>query len=262
MTEPDFPPPPAPVQVKRRFSALLAIFLVLAVVGAVAAATGVVKVLGYSMVTVPGGSMAGTIPPGTTVVYNWGEGREIHRGDLVVFQADALPDMERGRLLKRVIAVGGDRVVCCDPGHRIEVNGKSVTEPYLDPKVSPAAAAMPFSAQVPPGTIFVAGDTRDNSNDSRIYVSAPGAGAVPLSKVDGVVVAKGSIFASESFKPTTAFTDAGLPGASTEDTDLSKDRYLAAGGAVVFLLGFIGAIVIAVRSAGRRRKAAAVPPAH
>ncbi|MEV4597719.1 signal peptidase I [Amycolatopsis sp. NPDC049253] len=260
MTEPDFPPPPAPVQVKRRFSPLLAIFLVLAVVGAVAGAIGVVKVLGYAMVTVPGGSMAGTIPPGTTVVYSWGEGREIHRGDLVVFQADALPDMQPGRLLKRVIAVGGDRVRCCDPGHRIEVNGKPITEPYLDPKVSPAAAAMPFSAQVPPGTIFVAGDTRDNSNDSRIHVSAPGAGAIPLSEVNGVVVATGSIFASESLRPTTAFTDAGLPGSSTEDTGLAADRYLAAGGAAVFLLGFIGAIVAGVRSAARRRKAAVAAP--
>lgn len=140
MTEPDFPPPPAPVQVRRRFSPLLAIFLMLAVVGAVAAAIGVVKVLGYGMVTVPGGSMAATIPPGTTVVYSWGEGREIHRGDLVVFQADALPGVPGGRLLKRVIAVGGDRVFCCDPANRIEVNGKSVTEPYLDPKVSPPRA--------------------------------------------------------------------------------------------------------------------------
>ncbi|MEV0072819.1 signal peptidase I [Amycolatopsis sp. NPDC050768] len=262
MTEPDFPPPPAPVQVKRRFSPPLAIFLVFAVAGAVAGAIGVVKVLGFGMVTVPGGSMAGIIPPGTTVVYNWGDGREIHRGDPVVFQADALPDMPPGRLLKRVIAVGGDRVVCCDPGHRIEVNGKPVTEPYLDPKVSPAAAAMPFSAQVPPGTIFVAGDTRDNSNDSRIYVSAPGAGAIPLSKVDGVVVAKGTLFASESFKPTTAFTDAGLPGASIEDTGLTTDRYLAAGGAAVFLLGFIGAIVTGVRSAARRRKAPRECPDH
>lgn len=260
MTEPDFPPPPAPVQVRRRFSPLLAIFLVLAVVGAVAAAIGVVKVLGYGMVTVPGGSMAATIPPGTTVVYSWGEGREIHRGDLVVFQADALPGVPGGRLLKRVIAVGGDRVFCCDPANRIEVNGKSVTEPYLDPKVSLAEGALPFSAQVPEGAIFVAGDTRDNSRDSRIYVDAPGNGAIPLSKVNGVVVATGSIFASDTLKPTTAFTDAGLPGASTEDTSLANDRYLAAGGAALFLLGFIGAIVTGVRSAARRRKAAV--PAH
>ncbi|MEW2504440.1 hypothetical protein AB0878_28650 [Amycolatopsis sp. NPDC047767] len=75
-----------------------------------------------------------------------------------------------------------------------------------------------------------------------------------------MVVATGSIFASDTLKPTTAFTDAGLPGASTEDTSLANDRYLAAGGAALFLLGFIGAIVTGVRSAARRRKAAV--PAH
>ncbi|WP_326834000.1 signal peptidase I [Amycolatopsis rhabdoformis] len=256
----DFPPAPAAPPRTRRFSPLLAMFLVVLVAGVVLAATGIVKMFGYHVVAVPGGAMAATVPPGSKVVYNSGAGQEIHRGDLVVFDADGLPGAPGGLRLSRVIAVGGDRVECCDPGHRIEVDGKPITEPYLNPKVSPADAAVAFSAQVPPGTIFVAGDTRDNSNDSRIYTNAPGAGAIPLSKVDGVVIATGTLFSTENLQPTTAFVDAGLPGASTEDTGLASARYLAGGGVLVFLLGFVGAIVAGVRAAGKRRKAAVGRP--
>ncbi|QRP43747.1 signal peptidase I [Amycolatopsis sp. FDAARGOS 1241] len=257
----DFPAPPAAQPRKRRFSPLLALFVVFVVAGAALAATGVAKVLGYGMVTVHGASMGTTIRSGDSVVFDWAARSEIHRGDLVVFQADALPGMPQGaRLLKRVIGVGGDRLSCCGPDDRLEVDGKAVTEPYLDPKESAAAgAAVEFSARVPPGSIFVAGDTRAVSNDSRFYADSPGGGAIPLSKVDGVVVAKGTLFSSEPVQPTTAFTDTGLPGESTEDTGLPNGRYLAAGGAALFLLGFIGAIVTVVRSAGRRRRAAAGP---
>ena len=163
------------------------------------------------------------------------------------------------RLVRRVIAIGGDRVSCCDPGHRIEVNGRSVTEPYLNPRVPLADAAIEFSALVPPGSVFVAGDNRSIANDSRTMANQPGGGAIPLSKVDSVIVAKGGLLWAETLKPTTAFTDAGLPGAATEDTGPVTGRLAAGGGALLFLFGFAGAVVTAARSARRRRIAAAVP---
>ncbi|MEV4597720.1 signal peptidase I [Amycolatopsis sp. NPDC049253] len=221
------------------------------------------RVLGYSTVRIGGRTMEATIGAGAPMVLHWAGSQQIHRDDLVSFQADAFPDVPRGlHFLKRVIAVGGDRVVCCGPDNRLQVNGKSVTEPYLDPAVPLSAGAYEFTAQVPPGSIFVANDRRDISDDSRRFVNEPGGGTIPLSKVDGVIVARGTIFSSVTLTPTTAFTDAGLPGASTADAGLPEGRYLAAGGAALFLLGFIGLIVTVARSGGRRRRAAAGPPMH
>lgn len=231
------------------------------VAGAVLTGFGLVKVFSYRVVTLPGGSMDSTVPPGTSVIYRLRDGEEVRRGDLVVFEAEQFTEDPGSRFVKRVIAVGGDTVECCDARHRIEVNGKPVTEPYLDPAVTPERGALPFKAKVPAGAIFVAGDTRDNSNDSRVYADQPGGGAVLLSKVDGVIVAEGSLFWAKALKPTTAFTDAGLSGAATEDTGPVTARLTVAGGALLFLIGFAGAIVAAARSAGRRRTAAA-PPGH
>lgn len=253
MIEPDFPAPPPAAPVRRRFSLLLAIFLVVLVAGAALAGFGLVKVLSYRTIAVPGGSMGLTVPAGTSVIYRLRDGEEVRRGDLVVFEADQFADKPGIRLVKRVIAVGGDTVECCDARQRIEVNGKPVAEPYLDPAVAPERGALRFKAKVPAGTVFVAGDTRDNSNDSRIYTDQPGGGAVPLSKMDGVVVAEGSLFWATTLKPTTAFTDAGLTGAATEDTGPVAARLTVAGGVLLFLIGFAGTISTAARSARRRR---------
>ncbi|HEY2064008.1 MAG TPA: signal peptidase I [Amycolatopsis sp.] len=261
MIEPDFPAPPPAAPAKRRFSPLLALFLVVLVAGALLAGFGLVQVLSYRTIAVPGGSMGPTVPAGTSVVYRLREGEEIRRGDLVVFEADQFTGRPGVRLVKRVIAVGGDTVECCDAQQRIEENGKPVAEPYLDPAVPPERGALRFKATVPAGSVFVAGDTRDNSNDSRMYTDQFGGGAVPLSKVDGVIVAKGSLFWSETLKPTTAFTDAGLPGAATEDSGPVTARLTFAGGVLLFLIGFAGAIVTAARSA-RKRRIAAAPPAY
>lgn len=236
--------------VRRRFSPLLAVFLVVLVAGVGLAGFGLVTVLGYRTIAVPGGSMRPTIPPGSSAIYRLRDGEEVHRGDLVVFEADQLTEQPGVRLAKRVIAVGGDTVECCDAQQRIEVNGKPVTEPYLDPAVAPERGALRFKATVPAGAVFVAGDTRDNSNDSRMYTDQPGGGAVPLSKVDGVIVAEGSLFWAKTLKPTTAFTDAGLSGAATEDSGPVTGRLAFAGGVLLFLIGFAGAIVTAAR---RRR---------
>jgi signal peptidase I len=86
--------------------------------------------------------------------------------------------------IKRVIGVGGDRVVCCNAKRQITVNGHALVEPYIYLAQTPysglrASAYAPFSITVPHGDVFVMGDHRDNSSDSRVY------GPVPTSDVLG-----------------------------------------------------------------------------
>jgi signal peptidase I len=89
-------------------------------------------------------------------------------------------------LIKRVIGLPGDRVSCCNDLGQMSVNGVPLTEPYL--KLPPGvtrASAKDFSVTVPKGTIWVMGDNRDNSKDSRYNGDTPSKGFVPLSDVTG-----------------------------------------------------------------------------
>ncbi|NGO73058.1 signal peptidase I [Streptomyces boncukensis] len=85
--------------------------------------------------------------------------------------------------VKRVIAVGGDRVRCCDRRGRIEVNGAPVDEPYLHS--GDAASDVPFDIRVPRGRLWVMGDHRSRSSDSRDHLGDPGGGSVPVDRVIG-----------------------------------------------------------------------------
>ncbi len=92
------------------------------------------------------------------------------------------PDSDQ-HLVKRVIGVGGDHVVCCDADGKIQINGVSITEPYIiDPK-SPSDTQ--FDVTVPEGTIWVMGDNRGGSEDSRFHGDLPGKGFVALKYVVG-----------------------------------------------------------------------------
>lgn len=88
-------------------------------------------------------------------------------------------------VVKRVIGVGGDRVACCSEDGRIVLNGVPLSEPYLKPGV-PTDQVI-FDVVVPDGGIFVMGDNRANSRDSRYHLDVNN-GAVPQDNVVGRVV--------------------------------------------------------------------------
>lgn len=94
----------------------------------------------------------------------------------------AAPDSSQ-HLVKRVIGVGGDHVVCCDADGKLQVNGVSITEPYVQSDATPSD--MKFDVKVPEGTFWVMGDNRSNSEDSRYHRTQPGKGFVPKSAIVG-----------------------------------------------------------------------------
>jgi signal peptidase I len=85
--------------------------------------------------------------------------------------------------VKRVIGTPGDHVVCCTARQQLTVNGKALDEPYIDLQDEPHAAAYThFSITVPHGDLWVMGDHRDDSDDSRVH------GPIPISDVLGRAV--------------------------------------------------------------------------
>jgi signal peptidase I len=109
-------------------------------------------------------------------------GAEPRRGDVVVF--DGRGTFGNGDYIKRVVGVGGDRVVCCDREGRIEVNGRPVDEStFLHPGDKPSS--VPFDVVVPTGRLFLLGDHRSDSSDSRDHLGSPGGGMVPVGEVIG-----------------------------------------------------------------------------
>ncbi|MEU3890117.1 signal peptidase I [Streptomyces sp. NPDC029041] len=134
---------------------------------------------------IPSGSMEPGLRIGDRVLVNklaYRFGAVPRRGDIVVF--DGTGYFGHADYIKRVVGVGGDRVVCCDREGRIQVNGRPVDESgFLHPGDSPSA--VPFDVVVPGGTLFVLGDHRSDSSDSRDHLGSPGGGMIPVGDVIG-----------------------------------------------------------------------------
>jgi signal peptidase I len=89
-------------------------------------------------------------------------------------------------LIKRVIGVPGDHIACCTADGRMTVNGIPIDEPYVHlPAGVTRASYVDFDVTVPAGELWVMGDNRNNSEDSRYHQSLSGKGFVPMSDVVG-----------------------------------------------------------------------------
>jgi signal peptidase I len=142
-----------------------------------------------------------------------------------------MPSAEEKDLIKRVIAVGGDTVECTGGNQPVMVNGKALDEPYLYPGSLPCKD-QPFGPlKVPEGRIWVMGDNRQNSLDSRFHQKLPGNGTVSEDDVVGraVVVAW----------PVTRWGTLPVPG-TFDQPGLNT----AAGAAAPAALGLAGALPI------------------
>ncbi|AUG79871.1 S26 family signal peptidase [Kitasatospora sp. MMS16-BH015] len=186
--------------------------LVVALVVALMLKTFLVQVF-----VIPSGSMEQTIQIGDRVLVDkltpW-FGSEPGRGDVVVFKdpggwlesdhkgssdgtvlratkkvfsyVGLLPSDNEQDLIKRVIGVPGDTVQCCDDQGRLLVNDQPVNEPYLAAGNPPSR--QQFRVDVPAGRLWVMGDHRDISADSRYHMGNPGGGTIPMGNVIGRAV--------------------------------------------------------------------------
>ncbi|MCA6093342.1 signal peptidase I [Streptomyces sp. SCA3-4] len=167
---------------------------------------------------IPSGSMEQTIRIGDRVLVDkltpW-FGSRPERGDVVVFRDPGgwldgeqsygghdpvvvkqvkeglafiglLPSAGEQDLIKRVIGTGGDTVKCCDNDGRVTVNGKPLIEPYVHPGNPPSQ--LKFEVKVPAGRLFVMGDHRSDSADSRYHLTEPGQGTIAEGQVVGRAV--------------------------------------------------------------------------
>ncbi|MEV8392534.1 MULTISPECIES: signal peptidase I [unclassified Streptomyces] len=162
------------------------------VLSGLAVAVGCVLFLGgfvwgaveYRPYTVPTNSMDPTVKAGDRVLAQRISGDEVRRGDVVVFK-DA--DWANMPMVKRVVAIGGDKIACCDADGRLTVNGTAVEEPYVRGMAGGRASTTDFDATVPEGKLFLLGDERSGSLDSRVHLEDAGQGSVPRSAVDARV---------------------------------------------------------------------------
>ncbi|MDE0573418.1 signal peptidase I [Demequina sp. B12] len=98
-----------------------------------------------------------------------------------------LPEDAGTHLVKRVVGLPGETVVCCDADGAITIDGEPLDETYLQDGVEPSLTT--FEVTVPEGYLWVMGDNRPHSADSRSHMGQPGGGAVPIDSVVGTAFA-------------------------------------------------------------------------
>jgi signal peptidase I len=182
----------------------------LTIIAAAAVLTLLVKAFIIQVYKIPSASMENTLQVNDRVlvnklIYHF---RGIDRGDIVVFSGqdswgpDAPPasgdpvvrffdavlsdiglQSSQTYYIKRVIGLPGDRVACCTDG-KVTVNGVPLSEgSYIYPGNAPSSFS--FRATVPAGYVWVMGDHRGDSEDSRYHAGDPGSGAIPENQVVG-----------------------------------------------------------------------------
>ena len=164
---------------------------------------------------IPSGSMENTLQVDDRVAVNKVPfiSNSINRGDVVVFRdpdnwlpepytgdgnkylakvkeglvaVGVLPNPAKQYLVKRVIGVAGDKVECCSKNEKLMINGVEIDEPYIF--AGNSASETKFNVTVPEGKVWVMGDHRGASSDSRFHQDDINNGMVPTSKVTGRVI--------------------------------------------------------------------------
>jgi len=251
----------------REFPILVVVALLLAVV---------IKTYAVQAFFIPSGSMENTLEINDRVLVNKlvYDVRGIHRGDIVVFNGDGSWDPGTAPrdtnfvvkfaqgfasmfgfghpgdiLIKRVIGLPGDKVACCDAQGRVTVNGVPLTEQsYLYPGDAPSE--IRFNIVVPPGRLWVMGDHRLISDDSRNHLGEPGGGTVPENAVIGRAfviiwpISRWRILPIPATFERPKLSAAAAPPAAQDTGALLPARLEPSSPALPLALGFAGAVPV------------------
>ena len=197
-----------------------------------------IKMFVFQSFWIPSGSMESTLAVGDRILVSvWRPGPlDVRHGDIVVFSdpggwldsgaaeeestpvwrealtfVGLLPQDEGTHLVKRVIGLPGDEVKCCDNNGQVTVNGFPLDEPYLGPGIEPSRRE--FTTVVPEGHVWVMGDNRPASGDSRSHRGNPGGGSIPIDSIVGTAFAVAWPL-SNATTLSNPFTDVTIPPAS------------------------------------------------
>lgn len=195
---------------KRRWTSVILEFLT--VISVALLISVILKTFFIQAFEIPSESMEDTFIPGDRIVVNKlaNDADDLNRGDIVVFLdpgnwlADVpapdrpawqqtiqtigeaiglLPQNAGDHLVKRIIGLPGDNVACCTGEGLLTINGEPITETYIKPGVDPSN--QEFDVTVPSGHVWVMGDNRSNSQDSRYHQVVDGTGFVPIKNIEG-----------------------------------------------------------------------------